>query len=155
MIVVSDTSPLCYLILLGHSEILAKLYGSIHVAKKVMEELDHAQAPLAIRDWAKNPPPWVRIHPNPEEFGQSLTALDPGERSALLLYEQLHADVVLLDEAAARVLAIQRGLKVSGTLGVLCHAAQTGLLQLPAALDMLRKTNFRASPELWKALYMR
>jgi len=62
---------------------------------------------------------------------------------------------VLLDESAARLLADQRGVKVSGTLGVLCEAAQAGLLKLPAVLDLLRKTSFRASPELWKALYTR
>ena len=62
---------------------------------------------------------------------------------------------MLLDEPAARALAVQRGLKVSGTLGVLCDAAQAELLKLPAALDLLRKTNFRASPELWRTLYTR
>ena len=35
----------------------------------------------------------------------------------------------------------------------LCDAAQAGFLTLPAALDLLPKTNFRASPELWMALY--
>jgi len=73
----------------------------------------------------------------------------------LRLAEQLHSDVLLLDEAAARAFAVQRGLKVSGTLGVLCDGAQAGLLKLTAALDLLRKTNFRASPELWKSLYTR
>ncbi|MCB1127451.1 MAG: DUF3368 domain-containing protein [Verrucomicrobiae bacterium] len=46
-------------------------------------------------------------------------------------------------------------MRVAGTLGVLCDAAQTGLLHLPAALDLLRGTNFRASPGLWKSLYSR
>jgi predicted nucleic acid-binding protein len=45
--------------------------------------------------------------------------------------------------------------EVTGTLGVLCDASQAGLLKLHAALDLLRKTNFRASPELWKSLYTR
>lgn len=75
--------------------------------------------------------------------------------AALHLSEELRSNLVLLDESAARALAIQRGLKVSGTLGVLCEAAQARLLKLPAALDLLRKTNFRASPELWKSLYTR
>jgi predicted nucleic acid-binding protein len=43
-------------------------------------------------------------------------------------------------------------LKVIGTFGVLCDASQAGLLELPAAPDLLRKTNFPASPELWKSL---
>lgn len=155
MIIVSNTSPLCYLVLIGHADVLAKLYGEIHVTQKVLEELRHPDAPPVVRQWAMTPPGRVEIHSDPEEPDQTLAALDPGERTALRLAEQLRADLVLLDEAAARLLASQRGVKVSGTLGVLCDAAQAGLLKLPAALDLLRKTSFRASPELWRALYLR
>jgi predicted nucleic acid-binding protein len=155
MTIVSNTSPLCYLALIGHAEILPKLYGSVHITQKVLEELRHLDAPPSVRTWAKTPPEWLKIHPDQEEPDQTLAALDPGERTALLLSAQLRSDLVLLDESAARALACQRGLKVIGTLGVLCDAAQAGLLQLHAALDLLRKTNFRASPELWKSLYTR
>jgi hypothetical protein len=115
----------------------------------------HPDAPPSVRHWATTPPDWLKIHSDPEAPDQTLAALDPGERTALHLSQQLRSDVVLLDESAARAFAVQRGLKVSGTLGVLCDAAQAGLLKLPAALDLLRKTNFRASPELWKSLYTR
>lgn len=155
MIIVSNTSPLCYLTLIGHAEVMPKLYGNVHATQKVLEELRHPNAPPSVRNWATSPPNWLKIHSNPEEPDQTLAALDPGERTALRLSEQLRSDVVLLDESAARALAVQRGLKVSGTLGVLCDAAQAGLLKLPAALDLLRKTNFRASPELWRSLYTR
>lgn len=155
MIIVSNTSPLCYLTLIGHAEVMPKLYGNVHTTQKVLEELRHPDAPPSVRNWATSPPDWLKIHSNPEEPDQTLAALDPGERTALRLSEQLRSDVVLLDESAARALAVQRGLKVSGTLGVLCDAAQAGLLKLPAALDLLRKTNFRASPELWRSLYTR
>jgi predicted nucleic acid-binding protein len=155
MTIVSNTSPLCYLALIGQAEILPKLYGNVHTTQKVLEELRHPDAPPPVRHWATSPPDWLKIHSNPEEPDQTLAALDPGERTALRLSEQLRSDVVLLDESAGRALAVQRGLKVSGTLGVLCDAAQAGLLKLPAAFDLLRKTNFRASPELWKTLYTR
>jgi predicted nucleic acid-binding protein len=155
MTIVSNTSPLCYLTLIGHVEILPRLYGDIHITQKVLEELRHPDAPPSVRNWAMTPPDWLKIHSDPEEPDETLAALDPGERTALRLSEILLSDVVLLDESAARVLAVQRGLKVSGTLGVLCDAAQAGLLNLPSALDFLRKTNFRASPQLWKSLYTR
>lgn len=155
MILVSNTSPLCYLTLIGHAEILPKLSGNIHVPQAVLDELRHAGAPPSVRRWAKSPPGWLVVHPDPAEPDQTLAALHPGERAALRLAEQRRADMVLLDEAAARAVAAQRGLKVAGTLGVLCDAAQAGHLKLPAALDLLRKTNFRASPELWKTLYTR
>ena len=155
MTIVSDTSPLCYLALIGHAEILPKLYGNVHITQKVLDELRHPDAPPSVRDWATTPPDWLKIHSDPEEPDKILSALDPGERTALRLAEQLHSDVLLLDEAAARAFAVQRGLKVSGTLGVLCDGAQAGLLKLTVALDLLRKTNFRAAPELWKSLYTR
>jgi hypothetical protein len=41
---------------------------------------------------------------------------------------------VLLDESAARALASQRGLRVSGTLGVLCDAAQAELFDSSCGL---------------------
>ncbi len=155
MTIVSNTTPLCYLTLIGHAEILPQLYGNIHITQKVLEELGHRDAPPAVRDLATTPPDWLKIHSDPEEADKTLAALDPGERTALRLAEQLHSDIVLLDEAAARAIAVQRGLKISGTLGVLCDAAEAGLLKLPDVLDLLRKSNFRASPELWKSLYTR
>jgi predicted nucleic acid-binding protein len=155
MIIVSNTSPLCYLVLIGHADVLAKLYGEIHATQKVLEELRHPGAPPSVRQWATTLPAWLKIHSDPEEPDQTLSTLDPGERTAVRLAELLRADVVLLDESAARSLAGPRGVKVSGTLGVLCDAAQTGLVKLPAALDLLRKTSFRASPQLWKTLYTR
>ena len=48
-----------------------------------------------------------------------LDRLHAGERAAILLAERLGADIVLLDEKAARTIAVGRGLRVSGLLGVL------------------------------------
>lgn len=153
MIVVSNTSPLCYLVLIGHAEVLPKLYGSVATTQTVLAELNHAAAPPLIRTWATTPPEWLKIHPDPTVADNALADLDAGERTAILLAEKLHADIVLLDESAARTLATQRGLKIAGTLAVLRDAAQAGFLNLPDTLDRLRQTTFRASPELWKLLY--
>lgn len=155
MKIVSNTSPLCYLVLIGQGEVLPKLFGEIHVTQTVLDELRHAHAPPIVRRWSITPPPWLKIHSVPETTDETLAALDPGERTALNLAKHLGADMVLLDEAAARAIAVQLDLKTSGTLGVLCNAAQMGHLKLSEALDALRKTNFRASPALWKTLYTR
>jgi len=112
MTVVSNTTPLYYLTLIGHVDILPSLYGHVHVTQKVLEELRHPNAPPFVRNWAMAPPDWLMIHSDPAEPDQSLADLDPGERSALFLSEQLRSDVVLLDEAAARTIAVQRGLKI-------------------------------------------
>jgi predicted nucleic acid-binding protein len=65
MIIVSNTTPLYYLTLIGHIEILPKLYGDIHITQKVLEELCHP-APPAVRNLATTPPHWLIIHPDPQ-----------------------------------------------------------------------------------------
>ncbi len=74
-----------------------------------------------------------------------------GGQAAILLAESIKADVILLDEKAARRIATARGLRVTGLLGVLGEAATRGLVELAPTLDRLRTTSFRASPALLKA----
>jgi predicted nucleic acid-binding protein len=77
--------------------------------------------------------------------------LQAGEQAAILLAESMPADMILLDEKSARRVAVDRGLRITGTLGVLGEAAARGLVDLEAAIDQLRKTSFRYSPALLKA----
>ena len=61
MIVVSDTSPLHYLVLIGHVDVLLHLYGSILVPTSVAAELAHPAASDVVRAFIANPPPWMTI----------------------------------------------------------------------------------------------
>jgi predicted nucleic acid-binding protein len=76
----------------------------------------------------------------------------PASGEAIRLAEVSETAVVLLEEKKARRIARDRGLVVSGTLGVLDIAARRGLLNLPAALDRLEQTTFRASPHLLRVV---
>jgi predicted nucleic acid-binding protein len=82
---------------------------------------------------------------------QGLEKLQAGEQAAILLAESINADIVLLDEKAARRVARDRGLQITGILGVLGKAATRGLVELAPAINRLRTTNFRSSPALLKA----
>jgi predicted nucleic acid-binding protein len=82
----------------------------------------------------------------------TLDRLHRGEREAIILAEQSRADLIVLDEKAARVVAAQRGLKVTGLLGIPGEGARRGLIHLPTAVDRLRLTTFRASPRILKQL---
>ncbi|MDE3198600.1 MAG: DUF3368 domain-containing protein, partial [Acidobacteriota bacterium] len=77
--------------------------------------------------------------------------LQAGERAAIWLAESISADIVIIDEKAARVAASERGLSVTGLLGVLGEASTRGLVDLALAIDRLRLTTFRCSPALFKA----
>ena len=61
MIVVSDTSPLHYLILLEVVDALPNLFGQVHAPPMVIQELKHARAPETVRQWVLSPPEWLRI----------------------------------------------------------------------------------------------
>jgi len=49
MIVVSDTTPLNYLVLVGKQDILRLLFGQVIVPEAVMRELQAAAAPPEVR----------------------------------------------------------------------------------------------------------
>lgn len=155
MTAVTNTSPLCYLVLTDCIEILPKLYRSIATTQTVLDELRHADAPPAVRTWALHPPDWLTIYPDPATKEPALTSLHAGERTAILLTEQLRTSTLLLDERAARTLAMERGHKVVGMLGLLADAADAGLINLDDAIARLRQTNFRASPALSRSLVSR
>lgn len=152
MIVVADTSPVCYLVLVGCVDVLPAMFGRVEIPEKVCTELSAPDAPPAVAEWIANPPEWLTTHAVSHESDAGLEQLDAGERAAIILAEQLNADLIVLDEKLARRVAAQRGLKVTGTLGVLKESAARGLIDLPVAVERLRRTNFRSSPRLLKTL---
>lgn len=154
MTAVSDTSPLNYLILTDLDHILPELCGRVLVPGAVFDELGSHGAPEKVRAWVSAPPEWMEVRRLPS-LDAELAGLDPGEREAIALACQIQPSLLLLDEARARKAAIQRGLRVVGTLGLLDRAAARGLIDLGDALNRLRRTTFRASPKLLERLKRR
>ena len=109
----------------------------------MLAELQHPLAPKTVQDWARNAPAWVEVV-SPRS-GLILGPLDAGESEAITLAEEVHADLVLMDEQAGRQEAARRGLRVAGTLSVLDEAEQAGLVDFDEAVAELQKTSFRIS----------
>jgi predicted nucleic acid-binding protein len=147
MIVVADTGPLNYLVLIGAVDVLQPLYTRVIVPQTVVEELKEVGAPAAVGAWIAQPPGWLDVRPDPPS-DPTLRFLDPGESAALTLAELLKADEVLIDDWAGRTEAQRRRLNVTGTLGVLADAHLAGLLDFDSGLARLRGTNFRLSAEV-------
>ncbi|MEJ7605414.1 MAG: hypothetical protein WKF37_03915 [Bryobacteraceae bacterium] len=135
MVVVSDTSPINYLVLIAQIDLLKQLYARILIPPAVLAELKHPIAPTPVREWAENPPKWV------EALGPTI----PGESEAIALAIEVDADVVLIDEQAGRQESFRSGLKVAGTLSVLDEGDQAGLIVFDSVIAELRKTSFRVS----------
>ena len=143
MIVVADTGPLHYLILLEHTDLLPRFYGEVLVPDAVAAELTRSSAPDAVRHWMSRPPEWLRVVPVDRENVEQVTdELDLGERAAIALATAVHADLLLIDDAEGRAEARRRHLRVTGTLGVLRAAAELGLVNVADVLVRLKGTSF-------------
>lgn len=156
MIAVADTSPLCYLVLIGEIDLLPALFSEVLVPPGVAAELADARAPEAVQAWWKDRPAWLRVvDPGDEPPPEAVRRLHRGEREAILLARRVGADIVLLDEKAARGAAKVLGLAVMGLLGVLAAASAQGRVDAVQAVERLRRTNFRVAPALLKDLLQR
>ncbi len=153
MIVIADTSPLNYLVLIGEVEILRRLYRRVVIPEAVLRELRHPETPSAVSEWIARRPAWLEVERITVPPDPNLPWLGEGEREAIILAEQRGPDVLLLmDEGQGRREAQRRHLRITGTLGVLNDAASRGWVDLPSAFERLRQTTFRASPTLLQSL---
>jgi hypothetical protein len=84
-------------------------------------------------------PKWLEVcDPAAESIAAVNPKLDAGERAALALAREVHADLVLIDDAAGRREALVLGLRITGTLGVLRVAAERSLIDVPSVVaDLL------------------
>jgi predicted nucleic acid-binding protein len=152
MLVVSDTSPICYLILIDLINVLPQIYSQILIPEVVRDELADQDAPVIVQQWIRHLPTWAIVSTTQQKPDGNLLELDPGERAAILLAEDLGADLVLMDERKGRRIARSRGLNVTGLLGILDAAAARELIDLPRAIAQLQSTDFWVSPQLIDAL---
>lgn len=150
MLIVADTSPVNYLILVEADGVLPRLYGRILIPTQVLEELLSESAPERVRSWAASPPNWLDVR-SPARIDSALQ-LDLGEAAAISLAQEVHADQLLMDDRDGRQIAASLGLKVAGTLAVIRDAAKQRLLDLPNVLTQLRASTFRAAPSLYQQL---
>jgi predicted nucleic acid-binding protein len=148
MLVVADTSPLNYLILIEQTAVLPALYTRVLLPPAVVTELGDPEAPEMVRAWVSVLPPWCEKRQPMATPSLELEALGAGEREAIVLAQEARADALLIDEEDGRRAARARALTVTGTLGVLERAAERGLLNLPDVLARLRATSFRVRESL-------
>lgn len=155
-VVVSDTSPIRYLVLIDEAELLEKLYGRILIPEAVHAELQQSHTPEVVRAWVHAAPLWFEVIAASKLPTANLISpsLDPGERQAIALALDLKADLLLMDERAGVDEARRLGLTATGTLGILLRGAERGIVNLASALEKLQQTNFRVRPEIIQQLLL-
>lgn len=139
MIVISDTSAITNLAAIGHLLLLKQLYGTVVIPEAVYKELK--KKPLSAGGVEAKTFDWIQIRPvsNRTMVNEFLQSLDIGESEAITLAIELNADLVLLDERAAREVAENRNVQLTGVLGVLLAAKEQGLItELRPLITVLR-----------------
>lgn len=145
-VVVADTTPLNYLILIEQTDILGSLFGEVMIPEAVLAELHHPRAPEAVTHWLQSPPAWLRIAK--VRLLDTTVQLGRGENEAISLALEQQVKVVLMDERRGRAAAEARGLLPIGTLNLIDLADERRLFDGIDALNDLRRTTFRADSEL-------
>ncbi|MBD2626714.1 DUF3368 domain-containing protein [Trichormus variabilis] len=154
MIVVSDTSPLSNLAIVGCLSILQQIYNKVIIPQGVAEELinasdeEHIIAGVLSLDW-------IEVIPatNLELISElrNNSNLDRGEAEAIALAIELNADELLIDERLGRREATRLGLPITGVLGILLVAKHRQLMPAvqPVMDALITQAGFRVSSQLY------
>ena len=145
MIVVSDSSPLILLAKIGRLELLREVYGGVLIPEAVHRETTRSDRPGAREildaDWIERAQVKDR-----SRVATLRRDLHEGEAEAIALAVERYADVILLDEEAAREKAREAGLFVTGSLGVAIEAKKQGhVASARPVLEALRNSGLWVS----------
>lgn len=153
MPIVSNTSPILNLAIVGHLDLLRQQFAQILVPPAVLSELKiNEERPGSQSIQAAFTAGWIQVQPvSNQSLVQLLQrTLDGGEAEAISLALELQANWILLDERDGRKVAKSLGLQVTGVLGVLLQAKESGEIQsLQSVVKKLtQNAGFRIAPEL-------
>lgn len=124
MIVISDTTPLISLMKAGLLDLLETYFGEVQIPMAVFKELasntKFAEEAEKIKGCK-----FIKVITIDEDKSvdrlRRITGLDLGESEAIILSDNLQADLLLMDEAKGRNIAERMGLKIMGTIVCLWH----------------------------------
>ncbi len=125
-LVISDSGPIFSLAIINKLGILDELFDEIYIPKAVWEELtrdktaDHYQR---IVEYFEGKVKEI------SGFNELTFIMDYGESEAILLYKELNADYLLIDDKKARDIAENFGIQCIGTIGILSIAREKGMIE--------------------------
>jgi uncharacterized protein len=153
MRIISNTSPILNLAIIGQLDLLCQQFTQIHIPPAVLSELkidEDRPGSMAIQEAVAAG--WIQVLPvsNLSLVQLLRQTLDAGESEAIALALEVSATWTILDERDARKAAKSLGLQVTGVLGVLIQAKRSGKLTAlePAVEALVQKAGFRLAPEL-------
>jgi len=158
MIVVSDATPIISLLKIDQLHLLHGLFQEVFIPQAVYDELTlnpvFEKEAMQIKECSFITKVEVGEESSVNLF-QRVTGLDRGESEAIIYTDSIGADLILMDEIKGRRIAVQVGLRVMGTLGILLEAYEQGLIskeEIFSGLDILKNSGRYISEALYKQL---
>jgi uncharacterized protein len=124
-VVIADTGALISLIHIGQLDLIEEVFGDFYIAKAVWDELQNYDNPDFDVSILKDIESKVKVI---KTINHLSVIMDYGESESAILYEELNANYLLIDDNKARLIAESLNINCIGTLGLLIKAKQKGLL---------------------------
>jgi len=124
--IVLDTGPIISLAVIDRLDIFAELFDEIFIPVAVRDELracNHFRFHPDIASFLKNRVKKIK------SLNELVLILGKGESESILLYKELNADFLVIDDKKARLIAEEFGINCIGTLALLIKAQKLGLIK--------------------------
>lgn len=142
--IISNSTPLIILSKIGELEILKNLYGEIIIPRAVFEE-------VTIKSDAIKNLSWIKILEVQDKSNRKIyqTKLHDGEVEVMMLAKEISADLLIIDDNAAKKFAKFLGFTVTGTLGILLKAKSEKIIsEVRPILEKMLAEKFYISDEI-------
>ena len=139
--VIVNSTPIIGLANIGKLDLLQKVYHQITIPQAVFDELVTPSVKKQVMDNGD----WIHVEQIHDTSQRQMyrAKLHAGEVEVMILAQEQNADLVLLDDNAAKKTAKFLGLTVTGTLGLLLRAKREGFIQeVTPLVDALSKDGF-------------
>jgi predicted nucleic acid-binding protein len=111
--------------------------------------------PTILAEFGRKLPDWITIiSPSNDTIIKLLEeTIDPGEASSIALALEMDNALVILDDLLARKVALQLGLTITGTLGIIANAKRRGIIPSAKLLfELIKATDFRIPNSLLSSI---
>lgn len=152
-IVIADSGPIFSLAIIDKLTLLDAIFDKILISNAVWEEISlDISKPFQSRiiSYFQN-----KVYPI-KGFNDLTFIMDYGESESVILYKEVNADFLLIDDKKARNIAENLGVKCIGTLGILSYAKEKGFINnlKPIFEDLIKHKRYY-SIELLNAILIK
>lgn len=148
--VIVNSTPLIALSHIGMLHLLKDIYQEIWIPKAVYQEIS-AKPDSKCRQEVDTCLDFIHVENIKNEMAKTFfkTQLHDGEVEVMILAKELQADLVIIDDRNAKKHATYLGFPVTGTLGVLIKAKNSGLVtELQPLLEQMTRNGIYISNTL-------